>query len=120
MLTNTEKTALKKLRGRKKKVPIEVAKVMVRFPGTFLTRAEWEALAKRFVKIKKNPSAGAEKIYDHILAIEAKKGKKSLWPKEKFRHDFSSKDAEILGLSDGSILVKSKSGKRLWKRFNYE
>ena len=75
----------------------------------------------------KCPSCGhnllkdATKIYDKILAIEAKKGKDSLWPNELFRHDFKERShGEIWGLKDGALLIVSKSGKRLWKNFNYD
>jgi hypothetical protein len=68
--------------------------------------------------IPPNPRHGAVEIYDTILAIEAKKGKKSLWPNEKFRHDFkTSSRAKVYGLPDGSLLIKSATGKRLWKKF---
>lgn len=64
---------------------------------------------------------GATKIYDTIEEIKAIKGKESLWPNEPFKHDFkSSSRAAIYGLRDGSILVKSQDGKRLWKNFNYD
>lgn len=62
---------------------------------------------------------GAVKIYDKIYAIEAQKGGDSNFPKEDFRHDFTKKDSEILGMPDGSLVIKSRSGKRLWKNFNY-
>lgn len=59
-------------------------------------------------------------IYDKITAIEATKGDKSLWPKEDFRHSFKNNSAaEVLGNPDGSILIKSKKGKRLWKSIEY-
>ncbi len=69
--------------------------------------------------LKKNPPASAVKIYDDILAIEAKKGQESLWPEENFRHDFKAKKgkAAIFGMPDGSLLVKGQ--KRLWKKFKY-
>jgi hypothetical protein len=62
---------------------------------------------------------GAVKIYDNVHAIEAKKGRDSLWPEQNFRHDFNEKkgDAAIYGLKDGSILIKGR--KRLWNNFNY-
>lgn len=71
--------------------------------------------------IKTNPIQNHCKIYGKILAIEAVKGsgKDSLWPNQKFRHDFkSSSKAEIIGLEDGSILIKSKNGTNLWKMFD--
>ncbi len=70
-------------------------------------------------KLGINPPEGIL-IYDTILAIEAKKGSKSLWPKENFRHEFkNSNKAAVIGLKDGSILIKSQNGKHLWKVFNY-
>lgn len=66
--------------------------------------------------VSNNPPDDGGEIYDRVLAIEARKGKKSLWANEDFRHDFTSK-ASIYGLSDGSLLIRSKEGKRLWKRF---
>lgn len=71
------------------------------------------------VGLKKNPPKPATEIYDTILAIEARKGNKSLWPKQDFRHEFkSSSKAKIYGLSDGSLLIKSTNGKHLWKNFD--
>ena len=72
--------------------------------------------------MKTNPVANAIKIYDTILAIEAKKGGKheSLWANEDFRHDFKTgSKAAVYGLEDGSLLIKSQNGKRLWKKFKY-
>lgn len=72
-------------------------------------------------RVKRNPVKGAVEIYGNILAIEAIKGDGSLWPKEKFRHDFkSSSKAKVYGLPDGSILIKSNAKKRLWKKFAYK
>jgi hypothetical protein len=69
--------------------------------------------------ITKNPKP--IKIYDKILSIEAQKGDSSLFPKQYFRHDFKKDKthAEIWGLPDGSLLIKSKKGKKLWKNFDY-
>jgi hypothetical protein len=77
--------------------------------------------------VKKNPpnpsnsSLRVVKIYDRIEAIEAIKGKDSLWKNSAFRHDFkSSSKAEVFGLSDGSILIRSKNGKKLWNVCEYD
>lgn len=59
-------------------------------------------------------------IYDRTLKIFAKKGKSSLFPRQKFVHTFSKKHkARIYGNPDGSITIKSSSGKKLWNTFNY-
>lgn len=72
-----------------------------------------------YAKKKKNPPVAL--IYDNIEAIEAQKGHNSLWPKEHFKHDFKKgSKAIILGLPDGSLLIKSLNGKRLWKSFRYD
>ena len=61
------------------------------------------------------------KIYDQLEAIEARKGDESLWPNEPFRHNFKGKTAaEVWGNPDGSLTIRSKTGKRLWKNFKYD
>ena len=79
---------------------------------------KWHLYIKKS-KMMSNPPKGAVKIYDDILAIEAKKGNNSLWPREKFRHDFKSKKgkAAIYGMPDGSLMISSS--KKLWKNFDY-
>jgi len=62
---------------------------------------------------------GAVEIYERVIGIEASKGSKSLFPKENFRHDFQ-KGARLYGLADGSILIRSKDGRRLWEEFEYD
>ncbi len=68
---------------------------------------------------KSNLPPGATKIYDNVLALEARKGRASMWPGEEFRHDFKTikGKASVYGLTDGSLLIKGN--KRLWKKFNY-
>jgi hypothetical protein len=90
-----------------------------------MTKEEAREVIKRLTgKVVKNPRynslKNAVKIYDNILAIEAKKGKDSLFPNENFRHDFSKikGKASVYGMPDGSLVIKGK--KRLWKRFNYD
>lgn len=108
----------------------EILDMVYRIP-----RSEGSKIAKEALKVAKDPSVpyiehagmiennppkGVRKIYDKVLAIEAKKGPDSLFPNESFRHDFKEKtSAEILGLPDGSLLIRSKEGKRLWKNFSY-
>jgi len=60
---------------------------------------------------------GAVQIYEDIHAIEARKGKHSLFPKGDFRHDFTHRKTSIWGLKDGNLLIVGK--KPLWKNFNY-
>jgi hypothetical protein len=83
----------------------------------------WKLFApkEKQVRIRKNPPSGAVPIYDKIISIRAQKGKRSLWPRENFEHNFQKDktSASIYGLPDGSLLIKSKKGKRLWKKFNY-
>lgn len=72
---------------------------------------------QRKLKAKRsNPVDKPELIYDKVLAIEAVKGRKSHWPDEQFRHDFSS-GAKIYGNPDGSLTIRGK--KPLWKRKRY-
>ncbi len=62
---------------------------------------------------------GAVEIYGKILEIRAQKGPGSLWPGKWFKHPFTSV-AKVYGLPDGSILIKSTSGRDLWKHFEYD
>ncbi len=89
-----------------------------------LEKFVWDEEKQRYETSKKkrlrsNPLSNETEIYGDILAIEAKKGQGSLWPNELFRHDFKGKGSKIYGLRDGSLLIKPKKGKRLWKNFNY-
>lgn len=56
-------------------------------------------------------------IYDDIEEIRARKGRKSNWPREFFRHKFEKRGSKIYGLSDGSLLVVGKQP--LWDVFDY-
>ena len=53
-----------------------------------------------------------------VIEIRAQKGKNSNYPGENFKHDFRKKSqVQVIGNPDGSVTLKSKSGKRLWKKF---
>ncbi len=70
---------------------------------------------------RRNPPArGPVEIYGSIDAIEATKGRASLWPGEHFRHDFRGRGARILGLPNGDLLVKKGKKGRLWNVFDYD
>lgn len=54
---------------------------------------------------KKNPNKMVL-IYDHVTRIEATKGTRSLYPKQKFFHNFKRPYPKMYGLPDGSLLIK--------------
>ena len=59
---------------------------------------------------------GKVQIYDRIIEIRAQKGKDSEYPGELFKHRFR-RGTEILGNPDGSLTIRNKKGKRLWRKF---
>ncbi len=74
---------------------------------------------KGLVKNKCKPNPPSTIIYDKLLGIEARKGH-GKFAGQNFKHDFRSKtDAQVLGNPDGSLTIRSKKGRRLWKKFNY-
>jgi hypothetical protein len=77
--------------------------------------------AQRLYKSGKGKSTrlpkGAVLIYDDIEEIKARKGSKSNWPNEYFKHKFTKRGTKIYGLPDGSLLIKGKQV--LWDKFNY-
>lgn len=66
-------------------------------------------------------------IYNRLEAIYARKGKRSLWPNQRFVHDFKAVGTRVLGvrkggmykLNPGDLIIRSSRGKRLWKYFDY-
>jgi len=89
-----------------------------RFYGPYKSHLDLMLSMEEMISKKHRNPPGRTEIYDNILAIEAKKGKNSLWPNEKFRHDFKG-GATVDGLPDGSLHIRSKKGKRLWKNIDY-
>lgn len=74
---------------------------------------------RKIVFGQKNPSSQSTLIYDKLLGIEARK-QHGKFKGENFRHDFKhDTDAVVMGNPDGSLTIRSKKGKRLWKKFNY-
>jgi hypothetical protein len=61
-----------------------------------------------------NPK-GLTEIYGKVLRVEAQKGPRGNYPGEKFFHKFRGKTAaKAYGLPDGSVLIRSPKGKKLW------
>lgn len=82
---------------------------------------------KKNKKRKSIKAARLIEVYENIEQIFAEKGRKSLWPKQKFKHKFQ-KGAAVLGvkkggavrLKEGDLVIRSRRGKRLWKMFDYQ
>lgn len=91
-------------------------KTEAKYKGARLHFQRFKEKPKEVVVTEENPRKNKmTKIYDKTLRIEAVKGKESMYPGEKFFHDFKDGSAAaIYGLPDGSLLIKSKKGKRLW------
>ncbi len=67
---------------------------------------------------KHNPPG--ELIYDRLLEIHAQK-QHGKFKGENFVHSFKTgTSAQVLGLNDGSLLIRSTKGKKLWKKFSYD
>jgi len=74
---------------------------------------------RRMIRNRCKPNPKPVVIYDKLLDISARKGH-GKFAGQNFKHDFKSKtDAMVLGNPDGSLTIRSKKGKRLWKKFNY-
>jgi len=71
------------------------------------------------VKNRCNPNPKPVVIYDKLLSVEARKSH-GKFKGENFTHDFKhNTDAVVIGLPSGDLLIKSRKGKRLWRKFNY-
>ena len=66
-------------------------------------------------------------VYDRLEKIYARKGQRSLWPNQRFRHEFKAAGTRVLGVQEsgnyflraGDLVLRSTKGKRLWKMFSY-
>ncbi len=82
-------------------------------------------MARRKRKTRQAPRL--VEIYENIEAVFARKGAKSLWPRQPFKHKFK-KGSAVYGvqkggpvkLKEGDLVIRSKRGKRLWKMFDYQ
>ena len=74
---------------------------------------------KRLVRNKCKPNPHPTLIYDRLLGIEAHKSH-GKFKGQNFTHSFKhDTDAMVMGNPDGSLTIKSKRGKRLWRKFKY-
>lgn|SRR5574342_1434688 len=86
-------------------------KIERKHPGSFIHEKDGRYYVLKPKKIRSNPGVP---IYGRVIRIEAEK----TWPHEyggqeskatqKYYHDFTSKNAMIYGLPDGSLLIKAK------------
>lgn len=80
-------------------------------PGSFIHEKDGRYYVLKPKTIRSNPGVP---IYGRVLRIEAEKtweheyGGKDSKPSQKYYHDFTSKNAMIYGLPDGSLLIKAK------------
>lgn len=88
-----------------------------RTPGSFIQEKDGRYYILKPKKVRSNPRApmpGAVKIYDETLKIDAVKhrqhyyGGKLTAAGQRYFHSFDTKHAEIWGLPDGSLLIRSK------------
>lgn len=88
-------------------------RIEAKHPGSFIHEKDGRYYILKPKKIRSNPQ-NAIPIYGRVLRIEAEKtwpheygGKKSQ-AKQKYFHDFSTKNVILYGLPDGSLLIKAK------------
>lgn len=68
-------------------------------------------------RTRRNP--GGVVIGDSALELryEGGQGKRSKDMRGPWKHEFESDDVQVIGKSDGSVELRSKSGARLWDNF---
>ena len=54
-------------------------------------------------------------IYDRLLELRARKGRRSHYPRELFKHGFKP-GARVIGLPSGDVLLHGARGQRLWQQ----
>lgn len=62
---------------------------------------------------QRNAPRGGVVIYDRLVELRAVKGRRSHYPRQPFKHRFTSA-AKVIGLPDGSVLLRGP--RPLWKR----
>lgn len=60
---------------------------------------------------------GAVLVYDELEEVRARKGGKSNWPGEPFKHKSTNRRTKIYGLPNGQLLVVAPYP--LWDFFDY-
>ena len=112
--------------GRAMELQEEVVDLLTKFHTRGIVSLEELNLARRVMFLLKdiplalraerdNPPAAVEReIYRDIVEIKAVKPNG-----QRFVHKFG-KGSNIYGMSDGTILIRSRKGKRLWKNFKVE
>lgn len=95
------------------KSKLAARRLEAKHPGAFIHEKDGRYYVLKPKKIRTNPS-NAIPIYGRVLRIEAEKtwpheyGGKESSPSQKYFHEFTTKNAMIYGLPDGSLLIKSK------------
>lgn len=77
---------------------------------------------KKATKTRARRNPRGRVIGDSAIALSYSggEGKRHGKMKGPWEHEFESDDVEIIGLEDGSVKLRSKSGKNLWDVFEVE
>jgi len=93
------------------------------FPTVFKTKREATERLDNLVRIRTRqwrgladnpPRPRGAVIYDRLLELRARKGRRSHYPRELFKHGFKP-GAQVIGLPSGDVLLHGARGQRLWQ-----